>query len=76
MDTASASGEASGEQWVASMADVHQAAGMLTVQLGVTITEAFVRLHDYATDADRSVDDVACDIIDRRLHMSPAADHV
>ena len=70
MDTTAASGEAGGERWVASMAGIHQAAGMLTVQLGVTITEALPRLRNHAIDTDRRLEDVACDIIHRRLHLS------
>jgi hypothetical protein len=42
---------------------------MLTVQLGVTAAEAFVRLRAYAYRADRRLADVAGDIVARRLRL-------
>ncbi len=46
---------------------VHQAAGMLTVQLGVSIEEAMVRLRGRAFSEGRSIDQVASDLVARRL---------
>ena len=48
---------------------VHNAAGALSVQLGVSITEALVRLRAYAFSHDRSLRDVAEDIVARRLRF-------
>ena len=50
-------------------AEVDQATGMLTVQLGVTIAEAYARLRAYAYAQDRRLADVAGDIVARRLRL-------
>jgi hypothetical protein len=50
-------------------AEVDQATGMLTVQLGVPVAEAFVRLRAYAYSQDRRLADVAGDIVARRLRL-------
>jgi len=52
-------------------AEVDQATGMLTVQLGVTIAEAYARLRAYAYAQDRRLADVAGDIVARRLRLDP-----
>jgi hypothetical protein len=52
-------------------AEIDQATGMLTVQLGVTVTEAFARLRAYAYAEDRRLADVASDIVTRRLRLHP-----
>ena len=57
----------------AHRAEIDQATGMLTVQLGVGITEAFVRLRAYAYTHDRRLADVAADIVSRRLRLHPDA---
>jgi hypothetical protein len=51
--------------------EVDQATGMLTVQLGVTVTEAYARLRAYAYAQDRRLADVAGDIVARRLRLDP-----
>lgn len=48
---------------------VHQAAGMVSVQLGVGVTEALVRLRGHAFLAGRSIDEVSRDVVDRRLRL-------
>ena len=48
---------------------VHQAAGMIAVQLGVGVDVALVRLRAYAFSHDRNLIDVAHDVIDRRLRF-------
>jgi hypothetical protein len=48
---------------------VHQAAGMVSIQLGVTVGEALVRLRAYAFGADRPLTEVAHDVIDRLLRF-------
>jgi len=52
-------------------AEVDQATGMVSVQLGVNIGEAFVRLRAYAYAQDRRLGEVASDIVARRLRLSP-----
>lgn len=50
-------------------AEIDQATGMLTVQLDVSMGEAFVRLRAYAYAHDRRLADVAGDIVARRLRL-------
>jgi hypothetical protein len=50
-------------------AEIDQATGMLTEQLGVSITDAFVRLRAYAYVNDLRLADVAQDIVARRLRL-------
>lgn len=50
-------------------AEVDQATGMLTVQLGVPAAAAFARLRAYAYSQDRRLADVAGDIVARRLRL-------
>jgi hypothetical protein len=52
-------------------AEIAQATGMLTEQLGVGITEAFARLRAYAYAQDRRLSDIAHDIVTRRLRLDP-----
>jgi hypothetical protein len=52
-------------------AEIDQATGMLTEQLGVSITDAFARLRAYAYVNDQQLADVARDIVARRLRLSP-----
>ena len=52
-------------------AEIDQATGMLTEQLGVGIEEAFVRLRAYAYAQDRRLADVARDLVARKLRMEP-----
>jgi hypothetical protein len=53
---------------------VDQATGMLTVQLGVPIAEAFARLRAYAYSEGRRLADVAGDIVARRLRLDADTD--
>jgi hypothetical protein len=55
-------------------AEIDQATGMLTEQLGVSITDAFVRLRAYAYANDLQLADVAGDIVARRLQLFPDLD--
>jgi hypothetical protein len=50
-------------------AKIDQATGMLTMQLGVPMAEAFARLRAYAYAQDRRLADVAGDIVTRRLRL-------
>jgi hypothetical protein len=52
-------------------AEIDQATGMLTIQLGVGMGEAFTRLRAYAYAHDRRLADVAGDIVARRLRLHP-----
>jgi hypothetical protein len=53
---------------------VHQAAGMVSVQLDVDIDEALVRLRAHAFVEDRPLSEVADDIVSRRLRLDGGAD--
>jgi len=53
--------------------EVHQATGMIIVQLGVTAAVALVRLRAYAYAHDRRLRDVAADVVARRLRFDPDA---
>ena len=46
---------------------VHNAAGILSVQRGISVAEALIRLRAYAFVANRLVRDVAEDVVARRL---------
>ena len=56
-------------------AEIDQATGMLTEQLGVPAAEAFVRLRAYAYSQDRRLADVAGDIVARRLRLDRDPGH-
>ncbi|MQA78416.1 MAG: hypothetical protein GEV10_08050 [Streptosporangiales bacterium] len=60
--------------FVERSAEVHQATGMMSVQLGVGAIDALARLRAYAYVNDRRVADVAGDVVDRRLRFSPGRD--
>jgi hypothetical protein len=55
-------------------AEIDQATGMLTEQLGAGIADAFVRLRAYAYVNDLRLTDVARDIVARRLRLHPDPD--
>lgn len=48
---------------------VHQASGMVKVQAGMTIDEAFLMLRAHAFAAGRPVADIAKDVVERRLRF-------
>jgi len=48
---------------------VHNAAGMVSVQLAISVTEALIRLRAYAFSNNRLLADVAQDVIARRLRL-------
>ncbi|CAM5712925.1 ANTAR domain-containing protein OS=Streptomyces alboniger OX=132473 GN=CP975_12230 PE=4 SV=1 [Streptomyces alboniger] len=50
-------------------AEIDQASGILTAQLGVDIEESFVRLRAYAYARGRRLADVAADVVARRLRF-------
>jgi hypothetical protein len=51
---------------------VHQATGMVSVQLAVTMDEAFSRLRARAFADQRSLADLAGDVVGRRLRFDPS----
>jgi len=48
---------------------VHNAAGIVSVQEGISVTEALIRLRAYAYSHDRLLSDVAQDVIARTLRL-------
>jgi hypothetical protein len=54
--------------------EVHQATGMMIVQLGVSAAVALVRLRAYAYCHERRLRDVAADVVARRLRFAPDTD--
>jgi hypothetical protein len=50
---------------------VHQATGMVIVQLGVTAAVALIRLRAHAYAHDRRLREVAADVVARRLRFDP-----
>jgi ANTAR domain len=55
----------------AQQAQVHQATGMILVQLGISAEAAFARLRAYAYAHDRRLGEVARDVVERRLRFDP-----
>jgi hypothetical protein len=55
----------------AHQAQVHQATGMILVQLGSGAEAAFARLRAYAYAHDRRLGDVARDVVEGRLRFEP-----
>jgi hypothetical protein len=54
-----------------SRAEVYQAVGMISVQLGVSLEEALVRLRAHAFAAGTPLHDVARDVVSRLLRFDP-----
>jgi hypothetical protein len=52
-------------------AEIHQATGMVVVQLGINATDALARLRAYAFVEQRLLSDVAHDVVSRRLSFTP-----
>jgi GAF domain len=50
---------------------VHQAAGMVAVQLDISVGQALVRLRAYAFGHDRALSEVARDVVGRTLRFGP-----
>ena len=48
---------------------VHQASGMVAVQLGVSVGQALIRLRGHAFAHDRPLGEVAADVVDRSLRF-------
>jgi hypothetical protein len=54
-------------------AEVYQATGMISVQLHVSLEEAFVRLRAHAFASSAGLGDVASEVVSRRLRFEPAS---
>jgi ANTAR domain len=54
-----------------SRAEVYQAVGMISVQLGVGLEEAFMRLRAHAFAASTPLHDIADDVVNRLLRFAP-----
>ena len=52
-------------------AEIHQATGMISVQLGVTLEEAFVRLRAHAFASNIALGALAGEVVGRRLRFGP-----
>jgi ANTAR domain/GAF domain len=53
-----------------SRAEVHQASGVVSVQLGVSVADALLRLRAHAYAEGRALSDVARDVVAGRLRLS------
>jgi len=53
-------------------AQVYQATGMISVQLGVSLEEASVRLRAHAYASSTALGDIADDVVSRKLRLDPA----
>ncbi|HEV7628590.1 MAG TPA: ANTAR domain-containing protein [Streptomyces sp.] len=49
---------------------VHQATGLIAGQLGISLDEALVRLRAHAFGSNRPIDEVAADVVARRLDFT------
>ena len=68
------SAELIGSSFTERRAQVHQAAGMISVQLGVSVTDALVTLRASAYAEGRPIAQLAADVVDRRLSFSGGPD--
>ena len=59
----------SGQPSVGYRAEVHQATGMISAQLGVAQAEALIRLRGHAYSQHRALADVAADVVARRMRF-------
>jgi hypothetical protein len=59
------------DQSLHGRAEIHQATGMVVVQLGVSATDALARMRAYAFVEQRLLSDVAHDVVSRRLIFTP-----
>ena len=53
---------------------VHQATGMVAVQLGTSVAQAAIRLRGYAFGNGRPLQEVARDVVGRRVRFDPGED--
>lgn len=67
MDAANTAGDELSEDIFARRPEVHQASGMIAIQLGVSVQEAMSRLRAAAYAQNRSALDLAVDVLARRF---------
>lgn len=58
------------DEAIDNRAELYQAQGMVMVQLGVSLTEALVRIRAHAYAENRRLADVAADVVARRLRFN------
>jgi hypothetical protein len=58
------------ERYLRQRAVVHQATGMISVQLGIPVDEALMRLRAHAFAAGEGVEEVAAEVVARRLRFN------
>jgi hypothetical protein len=63
------------EAVVTYRAETYQASGMVAIQLQISVSEALLRVRAYAFAMSRSVDEVAGDIVARRLRLADDRDN-
>lgn len=56
-------------------AEIHQATGMVAVQLGVDLNTALVRLRAHAFTQDRLLSEIAVSVVNRELRFQPESDN-
>jgi hypothetical protein len=64
------SAELIGPSFPERRAEVHQATGMVSVQVGISVTDALVMLRACAYAAGRPIAEIAADVIARRLSFA------
>lgn len=69
LQTTDDGGLSADESWRSFQPQVHQATGMVMVQAGVTIEQAFLLLRARAFASSRSLSAVAADVVGRRLRF-------
>ncbi len=62
------------EEAVVYRAEIHQASGMVSIQLRIPIAEALVRIRAHAFATGRPIGAVAADIVGRRLRLADDRD--
>jgi hypothetical protein len=70
IDTPLSSGVLNGEGATLRNAEVHQAAGMMSVQLGLPVVDALVLLRAHSYSNQKRLSDVARAVVERRLSFS------
>jgi len=74
MQTAQTDGDSASSTAPTMRREVHQATGILLVELGLTADESFAQLRAYAFAAQRPIREVARDVVERRLDFRDLRD--
>ncbi len=64
------------EDAVAYRAEIHQASGMISIQLQIPVAEALLRIRAHAYAEERPIGVVASDIVARRLRLGDDRDQI